>query len=167
MQLGRQATIYTADLASQESVSALLPAILKDGRRIDALLNCAGIQRRHPSHQFPIDDWNEVRLRDPISSSPVSDRLTVGRFYKSILHPSSRFVAMSALTCSRKHAMAPIEEAASSMLPPCCHSRAGSTFRHTRHRKVRLRSSRKLYRTNGPGWALPSTPSHRVTSLQT
>lgn len=27
---------------------------------MDILLNCGGIQRRHPSHQFPDDDWNEV-----------------------------------------------------------------------------------------------------------
>ncbi|GAB7324162.1 hypothetical protein MBLNU13_g07538t1 [Cladosporium sp. NU13] len=58
--LGRKATIYTADLASPSSVSALVPQILKDGHNVDVLLNCGGIQRRHPSHQFPDNDWNEV-----------------------------------------------------------------------------------------------------------
>jgi 2-deoxy-D-gluconate 3-dehydrogenase len=58
--LGRKATIYTADLASPSSVNALVPQILKDGHNIDVLLNCGGIQRRHPSHQFPDNDWNEV-----------------------------------------------------------------------------------------------------------
>ncbi|EMD95953.1 hypothetical protein COCC4DRAFT_156909 [Bipolaris maydis ATCC 48331] len=58
--LGRKATIYTADLASKSSVAALLPAILKDGHRIHILLNCGGIQRRHPAHQFPDDDWEAV-----------------------------------------------------------------------------------------------------------
>lgn len=58
--LGRKATIYTADLASAPSVNALVPQILKDGHSIDVLLNCGGIQRRHPSHQFPDNDWNEV-----------------------------------------------------------------------------------------------------------
>ena len=24
------------------------------------LLTCAGIQKRHPAHQFPVDDWNSV-----------------------------------------------------------------------------------------------------------
>ena len=38
----------------------LTPAILQDVSRIDILLNCGGIQRRHPSHEFPSDDWNEV-----------------------------------------------------------------------------------------------------------
>lgn len=58
--LGRKATIYTADLSSQAEVAALTPTILKDGHKITILVNCAGIQRRHPSAQFPDNDWNEV-----------------------------------------------------------------------------------------------------------
>merc|ERR1711939_824741 len=58
--LGRKATVYTADLSSQAEVKALTPAILKDGHKIRILVNCAGIQRRHPCAEFPDDDWNEV-----------------------------------------------------------------------------------------------------------
>ncbi|KAF2130896.1 NAD(P)-binding protein [Dothidotthia symphoricarpi CBS 119687] len=58
--LGRKATIYTADLSSSSSVSNLVPAVLKDGHRIHILLNCGGIQRRHPAHQFPDSDWEAV-----------------------------------------------------------------------------------------------------------
>ncbi|KAH7399170.1 hypothetical protein DE146DRAFT_719547 [Phaeosphaeria sp. MPI-PUGE-AT-0046c] len=58
--LGRTATIYTADLSSPASVSALVPSILADGHRIHILLNCGGIQKRHPAHQFPEDDWAAV-----------------------------------------------------------------------------------------------------------
>lgn len=57
---GRKVTIYTADLSSQESVSALVASVVKNGHDIDILLNCAGIQRRHPSHLFPQEDWDEV-----------------------------------------------------------------------------------------------------------
>jgi len=57
---GRKATIYTADLSSQEEVAALTATILKDGHKINILVNCAGIQRRHPSEKFPDNDWNEV-----------------------------------------------------------------------------------------------------------
>lgn len=60
-QVGRRATIFVADLASQESVSALVGKVIQDGHDIDILLNCAGIQRRHPSHLFPLQDWDEVR----------------------------------------------------------------------------------------------------------
>ncbi|KAH6666574.1 hypothetical protein B0J14DRAFT_520484 [Halenospora varia] len=58
--LGRKATIYTANLSSQEEVAALTPAVLKDGHKINILVNCAGIQKRHPSDKFPDGDWNEV-----------------------------------------------------------------------------------------------------------
>ncbi|KAJ4333561.1 hypothetical protein N0V87_007498 [Didymella glomerata] len=58
--LGRKATIYTADLSSNSSVTELTPKILADGHRIHILLNCGGIQKRHPAHQFPDSDWNAV-----------------------------------------------------------------------------------------------------------
>ncbi|TIA29111.1 NAD(P)-binding protein, partial [Aureobasidium pullulans] len=58
--LGRKAQIYTADLASRESVSALVKKVVSDGHQIHILLNCGGIQRRHPAHQFPDNDWDEV-----------------------------------------------------------------------------------------------------------
>ncbi|KAI9804692.1 MAG: hypothetical protein M1833_006767 [Piccolia ochrophora] len=58
--LGRKVTVYTADLASQAAVSDLIPRVLKDGHQIDILLNCAGIQRRNPSHVFPSSEWDEV-----------------------------------------------------------------------------------------------------------
>ncbi|GLA10828.1 hypothetical protein AnigIFM62618_000425 [Aspergillus niger] len=58
--LGRKATIYTADLSSRESVSQLTPTLLSHGHDISILVNCAGIQRRHPSHLFPDSDWDEV-----------------------------------------------------------------------------------------------------------
>ncbi|KAF2460278.1 hypothetical protein BDY21DRAFT_315446 [Lineolata rhizophorae] len=58
--LNRKATIYAADLSSHDSITALTPTILADGHRIDILLNCGGIQRRHPAHQFPSTDWDDV-----------------------------------------------------------------------------------------------------------
>ncbi|CAG9955522.1 unnamed protein product [Clonostachys rosea f. rosea IK726] len=58
--LGRKAIVYTVDLADQESVSALTKKILQDGHDVDILITCAGIQRRHPAHEFPMNDWDEV-----------------------------------------------------------------------------------------------------------
>ncbi|OWP07588.1 2-deoxy-d-gluconate 3-dehydrogenase [Marssonina coronariae] len=63
--LGRKATIYTADLSSPAEVAALTPAVLEDGHKIHVLVNCAGIQRRHPCAQFPDSDWNEGGLTVP------------------------------------------------------------------------------------------------------
>ncbi|KAL2020486.1 hypothetical protein VTK56DRAFT_8371 [Thermocarpiscus australiensis] len=58
--LGRKATIYTADLGSADDVSKLVPRILADGHQIRILVNCAGIQRRHPCEKFPDSDFNQV-----------------------------------------------------------------------------------------------------------
>jgi 2-deoxy-D-gluconate 3-dehydrogenase len=59
--IGRKAYIYAADLSSEKDVSELAEAVLADGHDVDILLNCAGIQRRHPSHLFPKSDWDEVK----------------------------------------------------------------------------------------------------------
>lgn len=58
--LGRKVHIHTADLSIKSSVEELVPRLLNDGHSIDILLNCGGIQRRHPAHEFPSDDWDEV-----------------------------------------------------------------------------------------------------------
>lgn len=58
--IGRKCKIYTADLASKSSVGGLVKKVEADDHKITILLNCGGIQRRHPSHQFPDEDWDEV-----------------------------------------------------------------------------------------------------------
>lgn len=60
--LGRKASIYQADLADREQLHDLVKRVLADGHDIDILVNCGGIQRRHPAHQFPDNDWDEVRV---------------------------------------------------------------------------------------------------------
>jgi len=65
-ELGRQATLVLCDLASKEQVSSVVKRITSSkeegghGLTIDILVNCGGIQRRHPAETFPDDDWNEV-----------------------------------------------------------------------------------------------------------
>ncbi|CAK7563852.1 MAG: hypothetical protein SEPTF4163_001729 [Sporothrix epigloea] len=59
--LGQTCTLYELDVSLRESVAALVPTIVgRDGHRIDVLVNCAGIQRRHPAHLFPDSDYDEV-----------------------------------------------------------------------------------------------------------
>ena len=86
--LGRKATILLADLASHESVSTIVPKALDIVSRIDILVNCAGIQRRHPSQHFPDSDWSEVRFLRTLSATHVSrldiNEETHGRLFKSI-----------------------------------------------------------------------------------
>jgi 2-dehydro-3-deoxy-D-gluconate 5-dehydrogenase len=54
-------------------VAKLVPKVLADGHRIDILVNCAGIQRRHPSEKFPDSDFNEV-VSNVLTATPM--RLT-------------------------------------------------------------------------------------------
>ncbi|KAI0390874.1 hypothetical protein F5Y17DRAFT_442913 [Xylariaceae sp. FL0594] len=60
-EMGRKAYVYLADMADQEQVEGLAKKILEDdGHDVDILVTCAGIQRRHPAHQFPMNDWHDV-----------------------------------------------------------------------------------------------------------
>jgi len=58
--LGRKCTIHAADLSSQSSLASVIPQIISEQERIHILLNCGGIQRRHPAHEFPDEDWDAV-----------------------------------------------------------------------------------------------------------
>ena len=58
--LGQNASISDADLGNPDDLGGLVKRIIDDGHDIDTLVNCGGIQRRHPAQQFPDDDWNEV-----------------------------------------------------------------------------------------------------------
>lgn len=49
-------------MSVQEQVAALTPKVLADGHEIRILVNCAGIQRRHPCEEFPDSDFNEVSI---------------------------------------------------------------------------------------------------------
>ncbi|KAK9244432.1 hypothetical protein V1506DRAFT_561186 [Lipomyces tetrasporus] len=58
--IGRKCYIITADLSSKEEVRSIVARAVELGLKIDILLNCAGIQRRFPSTDFPDDAWEEV-----------------------------------------------------------------------------------------------------------
>ncbi|KAN0059620.1 hypothetical protein ACQY0O_008189 [Thecaphora frezii] len=55
-------TTVDADLSDMDDVKTLFDRALKlvPGGNIDILVNCGGIQRRHPSTDFPEEDWDEV-----------------------------------------------------------------------------------------------------------
>lgn len=59
--LGRKAWIHVAELGDRQAVKNIVPALTSQGLKPQILVNCAGIQRRHPSEQFPDEDWDEVR----------------------------------------------------------------------------------------------------------
>jgi len=62
----RRVHIVQCDLSEQEQVRTLLHRVIASeadggmGIPVDILVNCGGIQRRHPVESFPDEDWNEV-----------------------------------------------------------------------------------------------------------
>ncbi|KAI1419284.1 hypothetical protein F5Y12DRAFT_275934 [Xylaria sp. FL1777] len=58
--LGRKVFVYTADMGAQDQVEGLAKRIRDDGHDVDILVTSAGIQRRHPAHAFPMNDWHDV-----------------------------------------------------------------------------------------------------------
>lgn len=61
---GQRHVAVECDLSDMESVKTLFDRALNTsemGGVIDILVNCGGIQRRHPATEFPESDWDEVR----------------------------------------------------------------------------------------------------------
>jgi 2-deoxy-D-gluconate 3-dehydrogenase len=68
--LGANVQVVYCDLGDLDSVRELFPKALElMGGNIHILVNCAGIQRRSPSVDFPEKDWDDVRPR--VESSPL------------------------------------------------------------------------------------------------
>lgn len=60
---GQAHAAVECDLSNMESVKAVFDKALATKEMsgiIDILINCGGIQRRHPSTEFPEEDWDEV-----------------------------------------------------------------------------------------------------------
>ena len=68
----------TANLTDRASLRAGFARSLEMlGGKIDILVNCAGIQRRHPSEEFPMEDWDavlEVNLTAPFELCQLAGR---------------------------------------------------------------------------------------------
>ncbi|MCJ1365019.1 hypothetical protein MMC16_004137 [Acarospora aff. strigata] len=59
--LGRKCDSYACDLGQKEQLREIIPAICeRDGRNVDILVNCGGLQHRSPAVDFAEDKWDEV-----------------------------------------------------------------------------------------------------------
>lgn len=58
---GKARHAIRADLSDRAALNAAFDAAMERlGGRLDILVNCAGIQRRHALEDFPMDDWDRV-----------------------------------------------------------------------------------------------------------
>lgn len=58
--LGRRYDVVHYDLAGVGGISVLVEEILARFGQVDILVHNAGIQRRHPLAEFPVEDWDAV-----------------------------------------------------------------------------------------------------------
>lgn len=59
------------DMASVKSVFEKALQTKEMAGTIDILVNCGGIQRRHPSTEFPEEDWDEVSSSGRLAVVPL------------------------------------------------------------------------------------------------
>ena len=57
---GAHSDVAVFDVADRDAVRAGVAAIEAKHGAIDVLVNNAGIQRRHPVEEFPIEDWDAI-----------------------------------------------------------------------------------------------------------
>ncbi len=81
------------NLAGRESLRAGFARSLELlGGKLDILVNCAGIQRRHPSEEFPMEDWDavlEVNLTAPFQLCQLAGREMLKAGYGKIINIAS------------------------------------------------------------------------------
>ena len=66
--IGRTAQVIYCDLSDTGAVKHLFQNALDlMGGQIHILVNCAGIQRRSPSVDFPEEDWDKVNRQFPLA----------------------------------------------------------------------------------------------------
>ena len=83
----------TADLGDRENLrSAFTRSLELLGGSLDILVNCAGIQRRHPSENFPLEDWDtvlEINLTAPFQLCQLAGREMLKQGYGKIINIAS------------------------------------------------------------------------------
>jgi glucose 1-dehydrogenase len=58
--VGCQSLLVAADIASEEDICRMFKEIVSSWGQLDVLINNAGIQRKRPSHQLSLEEFNEV-----------------------------------------------------------------------------------------------------------
>jgi NAD(P)-dependent dehydrogenase (short-subunit alcohol dehydrogenase family) len=58
--LGRKAIAVACDVANEQDVEAMVQQALKAFGKVDILVTVAGIAKRFPAEEFPIEEWQQV-----------------------------------------------------------------------------------------------------------
>lgn len=92
----------TADLSSEEERKiAFEKGLDLLGNQLDILVNCAGVQRRHKSEEFPLDDWDyviEVNLTAVFHMCQMAGRVMLKQGKGKIINVASMLSFFGGLT---------------------------------------------------------------------
>jgi NAD(P)-dependent dehydrogenase (short-subunit alcohol dehydrogenase family) len=98
-QIGRRTLRVSSDVASRESLQALLAASVEAFGKLDIMVNCAGRTRRTPTLDLTDEEWHgilETNLTGTLRAAQVFGRHMVERRYGRIINIASlsSFVAL-------------------------------------------------------------------------
>ena len=80
------------NLANRKDLKLGFETALNKLKRIDILVNCAGTQKRHPSEDFPIEDWDlviELNLTTVFSMCQLAGREMIKQGHGKIINIAS------------------------------------------------------------------------------
>ncbi|KAJ4465642.1 NAD(P)-binding protein [Lentinula edodes] len=100
---GIHVSVIYADISDTTSVKSVFPRALKavPGAQIDILVNCAGIQRRAPSVEFPESFWDDVlntNLKSPFLLAQAAGQHMLPRKSGKIINFCSLLTFQGGLT---------------------------------------------------------------------
>ncbi|KAJ3860724.1 putative 2-deoxy-D-gluconate 3-dehydrogenase [Lentinula novae-zelandiae] len=100
---GIHVSVIYADISDTTSVKSVFPRALKavPGEQIDILVNCAGIQRRAPSVEFPESFWDDVlntNLKSPFLLAQAAGQHMLPRKSGKIINFCSLLTFQGGLT---------------------------------------------------------------------
>ncbi|HXW92677.1 MAG TPA: glucose 1-dehydrogenase [Terriglobales bacterium] len=90
--LGRRSLRVASDVTDRPSLDSLLRAALDAFGKVDILVNCAGMNQRAPTLDFPESDWNrlfETNLTGTLRACQVFGQHMIARGYGRIINIAS------------------------------------------------------------------------------
>lgn len=83
---------YSFDLSDFEKYDSLVNEIVSDFGTVDVLINNAGVQRRHPAVEFPVEDWDfvlDVNCKAPFLLCQKIGKIMLEKGYGKIVNLAS------------------------------------------------------------------------------
>ncbi len=98
---GRKVNFVKANLSNREEVKSSFAKALEILGGIDILVNSAGTQKRHPSENFPIEDWDivlELNLTTVFTMCQMAGREMIKQGHGKIINIASMLSFMGGFT---------------------------------------------------------------------